>query len=402
MTVPPENANDAGNGMAPRSQRIARAAVVRQVDLSRRVRREVESELARVRATARLVEEDRIDAAGYFLLALAVGLNVWGYLRYEDRYMLMWVVASLYFYMFYWLFPLAYGIGLALLERRKETARERTKAEPKELIRSVKEARLLRFKRRLVAVGWNVWFLGGVSMTAGYLLIFSIDIAYAVLAGIVLQRLARLTVVLVLVQSAGIILYYLAVFFLRPYSSEFASWLVSVVRGRHEQRVQGRSGIAPTALLAGLSLTLAVLLVVAILFPGFTLDRILPVNQLRAAAYHLYLLTLLASQLVIMLVLQSWLSRVIARPVLGSGERALSRESRALRLVQRRRSRRRLRRLERSISLLAESRLYRVQPVRLFGIFTLFLLGSDWLALLSLREVRRMDPRLILPGRQKR
>ncbi len=56
----------------------------------------------------------------------------------------------------------------------------------------------------------------------------------------------------------------------------------------------------------------------------------------------------------------------------------------------------------RAVLLLAETRLYRVQPVRLFGIFPLLLLGSDYLALLSLHDVRRMDPRLTLPGRRKK
>ncbi len=369
-------------------------------DIVARLRREVETELARVRGTARLVEQDRIGPAGYLALLLAIGLNVYGFVRYGDVYMLMWVVASLYLYMFYWILPLIYGVALALLHR-KDSARDRPAPAPKMLLRSVKEARLLRFKRRLIAVGWNVWFLGGVSMTAGYLTIFAVDILFAVLAGYVYHGLAQLTVILVVVQSVGIILYYLAVFFLRPYSSDFAAWILMQLRGRRERREQGRSGLAPTALIGALSFVLAVLLVIAILFPGHTLDLVLPVSQLAVVRFRLYLLVLLASQLVIMLVLHSWLSRLIARPVLASSERALAREARALRFLKRTRSPRRLRRIDRGISLIAETRLYRVQPIRLAGQYTLFLLGSDFLALLSLREVRRMDPRLRLPGRKK-
>lgn len=246
---------------------------------------EVDAELARVRGTALLVEWDRIGRFGLFALLVAIGANAWGFVRYGDRYMLMWVVASLYFYMFYWILPLVYGVALALLHR-EESGDERPAPEPKRLIRSVKEARLLRFKGRLIAVGWNVWFLGGVSMTAGYLAIFSIDILYALIAGFVYRGLAMLTVVLVVAQSAGIILYYLAVYLLWPYSTDFSAWLSALMRGRRERREQGRSGLAPTALLAALSFMLAVLLVIAILFPGHTLDRILPVNQLWAVGYQ--------------------------------------------------------------------------------------------------------------------
>ena len=46
----------------------------------------------------------------------------------------------------------------------------------------MKEARLLRFKGPPIAVGWNVWFPGGVSMTAGYRAIFPVDIVFAVLS----------------------------------------------------------------------------------------------------------------------------------------------------------------------------------------------------------------------------
>lgn len=369
-------------------------------DLVARLRGEVDAELTRVRGAARLVERDRIGRFGLFALLVAIGTNAWGFVRYGDRYMLMWVVASLYFYMFYWILPLVHGVALALLHR-EASGDKRPSPGPKRLIRSVKEARLLRFKSRLIAVGWNVWFLGGVSMTAGYLAIFSIDLLYALIAGFVYRGLTVLTVVLIVAQSVGIILYYLAVYLLRPYSADFSAWLSALMRGRRERREQGHSGLAPTALLAALSFMLAVLLVIAILFPGHTLDRILPVNQLRAVGYHLYLLVLLASQLAIMLVFHSWLSRSIARPVLASNERALAREARALRLLQRRGSpRRRLRRIDRAVSLLTETRLYRVTPIRLAGLYTLFLLGSDFLALLSLRDARQMDLRLHLPGRR--
>lgn len=132
-------------------------------------------------------------------------------------------------------------------------------------------------------------------------------------------------------------------------------------------------------LLGAVSFLLVVLVVIALLFPGWTVDRIVPVNQLAAVRFHLYLFVILASS-----------------------ERVLAREARTLRFLARTRSPRRLRRIDRAVSLLAETRLYRVEPVRLVGLYTLFLLGSDFLALLSLRDVRRMDPRLRLPGQREK
>ncbi|MEN6517002.1 MAG: hypothetical protein ABFC38_02280 [Methanospirillum sp.] len=369
-----------------------------RADAVARLRGDVDAELARVRATSRLAERDRIGIAGYLVLALALGVNVYGLVRYGDGYMLMWVVASLYFYMFYPLLPLVRAIALALLQRKESTARERPADESGGLIRSVREARLLRFKRRLVAVGWNVWFLGGVSMTAGFLVIFSLDILFAVLAGFVLNRLADLTAILVVVQSLGIILYYLQVYLLRPYSAEFAARMVERLRGRR----RGIPLLATGAAFGAAVFLIAVLLVIALLLPGWTVDRVVPLAELQAVRFHVYLLVLLASQLVIMQVLHRWLSRAIARPVLAASERALAREKRALRFVARTPSPRRLRRIDRAVSLLAEVRLYRVDPVRLIGLYTLFLLGSDFLALLLLRDARRMDPRLRLPGRREK
>lgn len=96
----------------------------RRNDVANRTGRAVAAELGRVRETALLVGADRLPTAGALPLVLAVGLNLWGLLRYADRYLLMWVVASLYSYMFYWLLPLFYGIGLALLQRRRERGSE--------------------------------------------------------------------------------------------------------------------------------------------------------------------------------------------------------------------------------------------------------------------------------------
>ncbi len=98
-----------------------------------------------------------------------------------------------------------------------------------------------------------------------------------------------------------------------------------------------------------------------------------------------------------------WLSIRMTRPILAASEQGLAREARALRLQTRTRSpRRQRRRIDRAVSLLAEARLYRVRPVRPIGLYTLFLLGSDFLAVLSLRDVQRMDPRLRIPGRKKK
>jgi cytochrome b subunit of formate dehydrogenase len=389
----PMEVGPAGHGAVGRGERSG--AGRREIVV--RVRSEVDAELARVRATARLADRDRVGIAGYLALALAVGVNVYALALFREGYMVLWIVASLYFYMFYPLLPLARAVALVLLHRGPATAAPLPL--PRELVRSVREARLLRFKRRLVAVGWNVFFLGAVSMTAGFFAIFSLDILFAVLAGLVLHRLADLTMILVVVQALGIILYYLQVYLLRPYSAEFAARMVERLRGRR----RGISLLTRGAALGLAVFLVAILLVIALLLPGWTVDRVVPLTELQAVRFDFYVLVLLASQLVIMQAFHRWLSRAIARPVLAASERALVRERRALRLLARTRSpRRRLRRIDRAVSLLAEVRLYRVDPVRLTGLFMLFLLGSDFLSLLLLRDVRRMDPRLRLPGRREK
>ncbi len=218
-----------------------------------------------------MLEEDRIGAAGYLALLLAIGFNVWGYLAYGNRYMLLWMVSSLYFFGFYWLVPMVAGTLQGMLKRKKPAADVQPaapKPEPKQLIGDVKEANLLRFRNRLIAVGWNVWFLGAVSMTAGYLFIFSIDILYAVLLGFVYRGLGILTVALVISQSIGIILYYLVVFFLRPYSSDFSAWLAALLQGRKERKAQGQSSVGPTAVLGGVLFVLLALMLLHHVLPG--------------------------------------------------------------------------------------------------------------------------------------
>ncbi len=401
---PPEKAAAESSGAPLPVEAVRGNSGPTRRDIPRRLRRDVNVELARVRGTIRDWEEDRIGTAGYLVLLIAIAVNVYAYVVYENGYLLMWMVASLYFYGFYWLVPLVSGSLQGMLKQKRPATDGPAppRPVPKQLISEVKEAKLLRFRNRLIAVGWNVWFLGAVSMTAGYLFIFSIDILFALLLGFVFRGLAVLTVVLVISQSAGIILYYLVVFFLRPYSSDFSAWLTALLQGRRERRARGQSSVKPTAVLAGVMFALVALMIFAMFFPNRTLDRILPVEELRPVRFHFYLLVLLASQLVIMQVFHRWLSMRITRPIMTSSEQELVREARALRFLHRRRSpRRRLRRIDRAVSLLAETRLYRVRAVRPIGLYTLFLLGSDFLAVLSLRDVRRMDPRLRLPGRGK-
>ena len=368
------------------------------------LRRDVDAELARVRETTAVLERDRIGAAGYLALLLAIGFNVWGYLAYGNRYMLLWMVSSLYFFGFYWLVPMVAGTVQGMLKRKKPASDQppAPKPEAKQLIGEVKEANLLRFRNRLIAVGWNVWFLGAVSMTAGYLFIFSLDILYAVLLGFVYRGLGILTVALVISQSIGIILYYLVVFYLRPYSSDFSAWLTALLQGRKDRKAQGQSSVGPTAVLGGVMFVLLALMLLTMFFPDIPLSSFIPVSELRPVRFHFFLILALASQLVIMQVWHRWLSIRMTRPILAASEQGLAREARALRFMIRTRSpKRRLRRIDRAISLLAEARLYRVRPVRPIGLYTLFLLGSDFLAVLSLRDVHRMEPRLRIPGRKK-
>jgi hypothetical protein len=383
---------------------VRRTAGTDSRDPLSRLRDDVNAELARVRETIRTWETDRIGVAGYLALLIAIGFNVWGYLAYGNRYMLLWIVASLYFFGFYWIIPMVAGTVQGMM-KRKEPVEDRPpapKPDAKQLIGEVKEANLLRFRNRLIAVGWNVWFLGAVSMTAGYLFIFSLDIIYAVLLGFVYRGLGILTVALVVSQSIGIILYYLVVFFLRPYSSDFSAWLTALLQGRKERKAQGQSTVGPTAVLGGVLFVLLALMLFTMFFPDIPLDRFIPVSELRPVRFHFFLIIAVASQLVMMQVWHRWLSRRITRPILAASEQGLVREARALRLLARSRSRRRRRRIDRAISLLAEAHLYRVRPVRPIWLYTLFLLGSDFMAVLSLRDVRRMDPRLRIPGRKRR
>ena len=92
-------------------------------DLLLRLRDDIDAELARVRETIRVWEADRIGIAGSIALLIAIGFNVWGYVVYENRYMLLWIVASLYFFGFYWLVPMVAGTAQGMLRRKKPCRR---------------------------------------------------------------------------------------------------------------------------------------------------------------------------------------------------------------------------------------------------------------------------------------
>ena len=109
-------------GMAVRESgaSVRGRAAMPQRHLVPRIRREVESELVRVRATTRLLEAERVGSVGYLALLLAFGVNAWGSVTYKNRHLAMWVVASLSFSTTYWLLPMIYD-GALTVYRRKES-----------------------------------------------------------------------------------------------------------------------------------------------------------------------------------------------------------------------------------------------------------------------------------------
>jgi hypothetical protein len=360
-----------------------------------RLRRDVESELDRVRAVRRRVEGDRIGRAGYAALILAVVLNLLGFLYYFWGYMLMWVVASLYFYMFYPLLPLIPALLTPLLNRREGSGYPVPDGvDIGELVREFRELRLGRFKKRVVQVLWNVFFLGAVPLTGGFLLIFSIDVLFAVYANLVFRALPDLTVLFVILQSMAIMAYYTQIYLLEPYSHQFSHRVLGPIRNR-----RGLSLVLIGLVVGIAAFVVVVMTVMALLFPGYTVGMVLPLRELIEVRFNLFLLVLLASQFIFMQALHRRFSRSLALALCTAGERALVRESRALRRLARKGTRCRLRRYNRALSVITEARLYRVEPHRFFGLFTVFLLAPDLLSLLSLRYLRRLDLRIPLQGR---
>lgn len=178
-----------------------------------------------------------------------------------DNYMIDWITASFLLYAvnpFIMLIPSTQSIGP---RRRKGT---------RDYLATLRQIELYKNKWTLGKILWNAFFINSQPLAIGFSLVYCVNIIFTLTYG-----LGPITD-LVTFQSIAIIIFYLGIWYLKPYSADFLDSLLDI-RTDIYQRIHTRMQPLWTVILSiGTLATLVIIVTIAaMMLPGFTLNAVL-------------------------------------------------------------------------------------------------------------------------------
>ncbi len=267
---------------------------------------QVRDEIDRLSRTKKAILNERLGWPAIAALLIALGLNVWGLTTVTFNYFLIWISASLYFYIFYPLLPL---ILFPLRYFTKGSQEIKPEGGTKSMVTWAKNIHIIKNKRVGFRLFMRFFILSLIPLTIGMLCIYGISIVYSLVlefSGIISADTSRL----VLIQCLGIILFYIEIFFFRNHLFNFTQYV-------REQRGKKKSSIIFFVLLgvifAIVGTIVVLLLIVAILLPGYTMNNFVDVSQFVKVRTNFWIALILVCQVIFMQFLQNVLSLKVGR-----------------------------------------------------------------------------------------
>lgn len=235
-----------------------------------------------------MAELGRSDVPGFLSRLLVVDLvlaNILLWLVLPD-YDLYWITASFFLYVVY---PF-----LFLVPSSNTSAADGGEHPSGRLSERFGGAGLAEHRWTIAKIFWNSFFINSLPLAPAFIAIYSLNILFALLRG---QGLIGWLIVF---QSAAIIVFYLAIAILRPYTGGFLDSVIglqSTVSAQMHRRVRPLWKIMlPIGLAAGI---VAIVLIAAMLLPGFTLGVIWKSEETVTGLGFVPVLFVLASQIVL-------------------------------------------------------------------------------------------------------
>ncbi len=268
------------------------------------------------------------------ILAATVLVNLGLLLAYTGEYCLYWIMASFIFLMinpFLLLLPtdtgdlksyIGYFIDLKDRERKSLEeiisweSLEKGAAVPADAIERLK--RLTEQRNSLYELGWNLFFINCQPLAPGFLVLFSLSSVFALLGWLANGDFEAYSTVIVIAQSAAIIVFYGAIVYVQPYSRGFFAGILGM-----QSRIKERYNEAWTqglkyALTAAVVTTVAgIITIAAIVLPGMTYNSFISAEadiELGAGMFALIFLT----QTIVVRYLQGDYSRTLVDSLLSS------------------------------------------------------------------------------------
>lgn len=130
---------------------------------------------------------------------------------------------------------------------------------------------LTRQRNYLLEVGWNLFFINCQPLAPGFLMLFALSAAFALAGWAVFGQFEAFSSIIIAVQSVAIIVFYIAIVHVKPYSSGFFSDVLGIHSTFKEHYEEAWSKGLKFALTAAVLITVTgILLIAAVVLPGIT------------------------------------------------------------------------------------------------------------------------------------
>jgi hypothetical protein len=289
---------------------------------------------------------------------------------YRSDYIALFIAASFYLNMFYF---------VSLLIPTSPGSIGTMKPDISRSLSWLKEMGLIPGTSRFTRLFMNAFFLNSRALTSGLILIFSIDILYA-LAAYNAMGLSFNTIVVVITQAAIIIVFYLLVWKIEPFSTKYAKNVRSVKDKLSREKIP--AWVITLLFFMGFMASFVLFMTTIILLPGITVSMFLSQSGLSEIGYLVALLAVLGlSQYFIVRYIHGITSRVLVERLFEYKETSLQQllktgtDSRV-------KTGNGSEHIGTTIVLL-ESRIYQIQRNSFFGLFPVYVVNLDFSVLLD-------------------
>lgn len=268
------------------------------------------------------------------ILGAALLINLGLLVAYTGEYLFYWIMASFLFLMvnpFLLLLPTdtealkSYIRYLIDLGNRKRTSLEeiiswerlgKGAAIPAEAIETAR--RLTQQRNSLYELGWNLFFINCQPLAPGFLVLFSLSSIFSLAGWLVNGVFTPHSAVIVTVQSAAIIVFYLAIVYVQPYSRGFFAGILGM-QSRIKERYNEAwtKGLKYALTVAVVTTVAGIITIAAIVLPGVTYASFISAEadiELGAGMFALIFL----SQMIVVRHLQGGYSRTLVDSLLSS------------------------------------------------------------------------------------
>ncbi|MDD1694480.1 MAG: hypothetical protein LUQ71_07130 [Methanoregula sp.] len=286
------------------------------------------------------------------------------FLVIRDDYIFLFVAASFYLNMFYF---------ITLLIPTNPDAADFRKPEIAKFHAWLRDNGITSGTRQFTRIFINTFFMNCRTLTFGIGLLFSVDIIFTLIAW--QAGLPTSITLFVIVQSAIIIIFYFLIWKVEPFTTGFAD-NIDMVRTRLSRDLP--SWIISLLFLTGFLIVVFIFLTTIILLPGFTLNAFLSESGLTELAHMFVPLGILAiSQYFIIRAIHGKTSRVMAERLLEYRENVLRSLAKDAGDTTPGAAGDTERRYEVTTRLL-ESRIYQIKRNSLLGAFPVYVIDLDF------------------------